>query len=86
MGDSLRFRELYRLEIIDGAFLLARFRLVSGVGGGGDGRPKSGSGDRDGLVLCWPTSCGGLGGNGGEGDLRRLVGGVVLGAEPGSLM
>ncbi|KAI5009414.1 hypothetical protein ZWY2020_011551 [Hordeum vulgare] len=48
-------------EIIGGAFLLARFRLVSGAGGGGDGRPKSGGGDRDGLVLCWPRSCGGLG-------------------------
>jgi hypothetical protein len=82
----LRFGELRRLELIDGAFLLARFHLVSLAGGGRDGRPKYGGGDRDGLVLWWPLSCGGLGGYGGVGDLRRLGGGVVLGAEPESLM
>jgi hypothetical protein len=53
-----------RLELIDGALLLARF-----VGdGGGDGRPKSGGGERDGLTLWWPYSWGGLlGGDAGVG-------------------
>jgi hypothetical protein len=31
-----------------------RFRLVSLAAGGGDNRPKSGGGDRDGLALWWP--------------------------------
>ena len=51
MGDLFRFGLLRRLVLSDEA----RFRLLSlaGEGGGEDGRPKSGGGDRDGLALWW---------------------------------